>query len=290
MAVLTIDEVAEGRYAQSKSRPFGMEYGRRYIVKCNTQIETEANVIAAGPSLGDLHPDDSFAVCIQQKPTQIKNLPTHYWLNVKYSTLWDQIETEDDPADWRDKVRVGTVYHERPLVNDAISGDAVLNTAGDPFDPPLMHEVALTSISVTKTYSSRPTWLFSHRNTRNDAAITIGGTSIGLGEGRIRDVTIDDEKHSNSFPYYQATIEVEVDDIDTHQANVLNDGMNQLVEESPGNWIKRPCMVREEPAQSPQPLDALGRQIDATTLPATAVVLQWQRYPLSDWTVISFPA
>lgn len=288
MAILSIDEVAEGRWSQSKSRPFGMEYGRRFIVRSDTQLETEANVIAAGPSLGTAHPDDSFAVCIQQKPTQIKKLPDHYWLNVKYSTLWDQIETEDDPADWRDKVRVGTVYHERPLVVDAITGDAVLNKAGDPFDPPIMYEVALTSISVQRHYSSRPTWLFSHRNTRNDAALTIGGTSIALGQGRIRDLTISDEKHSNAFPYFTADIEIEVDDIDTHQAQVLNDGMNQLVLEG-ATYKKRPCMVREEPAQSPQPLDALGRQIDPTTLPGAAVVLQWHRYPLSSWGVIGFP-
>ena len=153
-----------------------------------------------------------------------------------------------------------------------------------------MREVAVTTFRIVKNVGSIPSWLLSMRNTINDADITIRGVSIAKNLARLRAVEISDELYKNAILYYQVDLEIEVDELG-HGAYVLNDGLNELYDGyggTPGD--KRPIMDTGEMIQTPAPLALDGSRIPVTDLPDSAIILQFQRYPEADFSVLNLPA
>mgnify|MGYP000389167234 CR=1 FL=1 len=294
MAIEYVAEVvlSRGRKRKEKALPFVKTYHRKFVVKSTILTETETVILGAAgiPAMADSHPDDSFAICVGRQAVQNPKDHLLWMVTCDYSTDWTPPESETDPTNFRDKVTIGTTFYELPFYEDAITGEGIMNTAGDPFDPPLMREVAVTTFRIVKNVGSIPSWLLSMRNTINDADITIRGVSIAKNLARLRAVEISDELYKNAILYYQVDLEIEVDELG-HGAYVLNDGLNELYDGyggTPGD--KRPIMDTGEMIQTPAPLALDGSRIPVTDLPDSAIILQFQRYPEADFSVLNLPA
>lgn len=293
MSITQFSELAEGRTktekAGSTSSPPEHRYGRRFLAKSDDRLELEDNVLAAGGiALGDTHPSFPFARCVGRRADRVPETLYAWHAVYEYTTHWSEIETSDDPSFFRDVVKWSTRFIELPLIGDAISGDAVINTAKDGFDPPIMVEYGLDVVTIEKNYATFPSFLRTTRNTRNLAAVTIRGEVIAAGEGLLKSVEISDELFQNALLYFKATLEIVLDPVFKHQANVLNDGLNELFN---GNATdKRRILIKGEPVDRPLPLATDGSVIPADHLPASAEVLEFAKYELASWVVLELPA
>lgn len=292
MAVTSSHELPEGQTKSEKagnsSTPPEFRYGRKILSKTNLYLETEDNILnSVGIALGDFHPRYSSARCIGRKSSRVPENKFAWYSTYEYSSNWSEIETSEDVTVFREKVRWGTRYIQLPLIKDAITNKAVMNKANDGFDPPIMFELPLDVISVEKNYGDFPTHLRTLRGTKNDADITIRGQAILEGEAYFKSYEITDELFHNSLPYFKATIELILDPLQLHNAEVLNDGLNELFGGDPDD--KRKIMIKGEPTERPLPLADDGSVIPSGDLPDDAIVLTWNKYTLASWVDIGLP-
>lgn len=288
MAIVDAYEIGKERGSRSQAFPFRLRYTMQFMVMADHNNEPEDNVKAAVMTLGNTHPQDPRAVCIDIRADQVDDLPTHWYVRCEFSSVWDQVETASSPENFRPVAVETTRKIELPLVKDAVSGNPVINTAGDPYDPPLVAQYGVAHWEVRVNFLGRPNWLSALRTTCNNAPIAIYGNVIAIGDALMDEVEIGDQKHASGVAYWPATMQIDVDPVFHHRQIRLNDGMNQLISES-GTVEKRKCQIQKEDAQSPQPLDASGRQIDPATLPGAAYYTSWNQAPLADWSLITFP-
>lgn len=290
MAVIKLAEVPNGRTRAEvlNSDPPEIRYGRRFIAVTDDKTDHEPDILTHGscPQPFDAHPDDPFAKLINRKAELIPDTLHGWYIVAEYSTNWREPETEDDPSMFRDRVTIGTSHVQQPLYFDAETGDAILNTAGDPFDPPLMVDYALTTFQIEKNVLTKPAWLLSLRNTVNDAAITIRGVNIGIKEARLTDVTITDKLYHNLIPYFTVGLSIEAD-ARTQLARVLNDGLFEI---NASTGKKQRIRFAGDEVAHPVPLDSNGASIDPDDLPSAAVALNWNRYPSATWSDLNLPA
>ena len=292
MSVTQYNELAEGRTktekAGSTSTPPEHRYGRRFLAKTNLKRETEDSILnAIGIPLGGYHPDFPIARCVGRRVDRVPETLYAWHAVYEYTTNWAEIETSDEPTFFRDVVRWGTRFIELPLVVDAISDLPVINTAKDRFDPPIMAEYGLDVVNVEKNYAEFPAILRTLRNTKNAAEFTLRGQTVLQGEALLKSVEITDELFHNALPYFKASIELILDPLFFHRADVLNDGLNELF--GGVDTDKRKILIKGEPAQSPQPLAANGSAIPAADVDTTAIILNWNKYTEQSWLNIGLP-
>ena len=292
MAVTSYHELPEGQTKSEKagtsSTPPEHRYGRKALAKTDLYLETEDNILnLIGVALGDYHPSYPFARCIGRKADRVPENKYAWYATYEYTSNWSEIETSDDATIFREKVSWGTRFVQLPLLTDIVTGDAVLNTAKDGFDPPIMYEVALDTIGVEKNYATFPTHLRTLRGTKNDADITIRGQSIPQGEALLKSYNITDELFHNALPYFKVNLEIVLDPLFSHNVDVLNDGLNELF--AGDDTDKRKILIKGEPTERPLPLAADGSKIDAADLPANALILSWNSHLEASWAAIGLP-
>ncbi len=291
MAVTRHIETTVNREASDKASPFTANRSRSFSVRTDS-LESEDTIAnhASTPQLGDSHPDSSFSICSSRKFNQDANSPLDWLITCQYTTDWETVETETDPLLFRPQVTWGTQYVQRPLVVDAAdSSKKVLNTAGDPFDPPVMTDRPLTTCSISMNVAAIPSWIFSLRNKVNNAALTIRGVSIAEELALLRNLTISDDRYKNGTLYFRVEIELLIDE-DGHKVKILNDGLHELDVSRTGTEKRTHIMFDGEPISQPIPLDVDGKAISSDDLPDSALILEFVQYPPADFSVLNLPA
>lgn len=290
MAVDRHIETTQERGSTEKAAPFNKERRRSFIVHTNS-IDTEDTIAAhaSTPDLGDSHPDDAFAICVGRQIKQVDDSNYDWIISCRYATDWENVESETDPNNFRQVVTWGTQFVQTVLTKDVVTDEAIVNTAGDPFDPPLMTDRPLTTCNITTNANAIPTWLFSLRNKVNDAALTIRGVTVPKKTALIRGLTISDERYKNGTLYYRIEIELLIDE-QGHDVKVLNDGLHELDTLRSGTEKRTHIMFDGEPISQPVPLDADGKRIDSDDLPMNAIILNFAQYAEADFSVLNLPA
>ena len=290
MSVTIHRETTAERGSSEKAAPFNFELRRSFSVHTDA-VDTEATIAnhASTPDLGDSHPNNSFAICVGRQIKQVDGSNYDWIVTVRYATDWETVETETDPTDFRPVVSWGTQFVQTVLTKDVVTDEAIVNTAGDPFDPPLMTDRPLTTCNVVGNFTAIPTWLFSLRNKVNDSALTIRGVTVAAELALIRNLSISDARYKNGTIYYRVELELLIDE-DGHKVKVLNDGMHELDTTRTGDEKRTHIMFDGEPISQPVPLDADGKRISSDDLPASAVILDFYQYATADFSVLNLPA
>lgn len=292
MSVVKFAELHSARKSSHSADDNGpiVTYERAFRVVTDDKTDRESVIFAHGscPALGAAHPDNSGALCLRREPRQQSDSPLHWIVTCSYSTRYGNVETDDDPTVWAAEVDYDDQELQVPLITDVDTGKAIVNTAGDPPNPPLMTRRSATVINILKRVTSVPAYLFDYRFTRNASPITIEGQTIAAGRAAITSIRLGRIQKHKTTAFRELSIRLEIART-THKIDVLNAGYYQLRD---GNQkLKEQCLLSNgEPVQSPVPLDASGRQIAAADLPDAAVVNSWNQYPAVDFTPLGLPA
>ena len=233
--------------------------------------------------IGDQHPDDSNAYLTKISPRCTDGY-TGWEVDIEYNT---ERRLANDPTNDEVLVAFNSEIYQVPLYTDAVSGELICNSAGDPFiDPMLTRDECDLVATITGNSATIPTWFLDQQNTVNNATISIGDAYSSLscladqvkfqraktGSVQIRDNT---RFYSYSFDLYIK--------LSKWTAYPLDAGFREL--DYSGDLIQIRNAGDGEEVTAPAPLDGLGSALDNPS-PANNVVRTVYKYPRGDLTVL----
>ena len=252
---MTVHFLEEDAGARTATNSRGVRtYTRAFRFETDSQTDDawEVGSHPDSPRIGQAFRD---AWCISVTPACTD--PWKGWtVTAEYSSA---IEMNEDPTQDAMQIRVYTEQFQKPAVFDK-DGNKIVNSAGDPFDPPLMMDDSRRVISLVRNVAAYPSWVLTYQDAVNSDTFTVRGITYAVGVGKVQSVSISDAQVRNGYPFY--TLEVlihlqkngwilqpldvgfrELDYAGTSLINILNPGDNE-----------RPS--------APVPLDGAGRALD----------------------------
>jgi len=201
MTITYIEEKADGRWA--KNSKGARTYQAQFLLTTSSQTERPYHVGSHPwlPRIGSVHPDDYLAYC-----TDLSVDPTDPWsgwtVTASYTT---EREITENPLLEPAVITWGTEQYQKPAVVDT-SGNLIVNSAGDPFDPPFMMDDARPTVTFSKNVVAAPAYLLSFQDAVNTDAFTIDGVPVAAGVAKVQSVGLSEWQRREEYAYRVVTI------------------------------------------------------------------------------------
>jgi len=225
---------------------------------------------ASLPRIGSVHPEDASAWC--RELTVENDAPFAGWVvTANYSSERELSETPtSDPA----VITWDSEQFQRPLIQDN-TGDAVVNSAGDFFDPPPMIDDSRRVVSVQKNLTAVPTWILDYQDAVNSDQFTVDGVTIAIGTAKMQRVSVGQEDIRNGTTFRQVTFTMHLQR-DGWTMDILDAGFRRI---DPGDSTKRIAISLDDGTEPTTPalLDGSGGLLSNPT-PANAVFKTFSVY------------
>lgn len=255
-----------------------------FRVFSNDPDESRINVRAALPLPGTPHSEDNSAFCRGRSAVRSAESRLIWECTVEYE--FDPKEPEEpteSPLDEPTKFRWTAGLYTKPVIKDR-NGDAIVNSAGDFFDPPPEREVPRVSVNIQKNVASVPVAVLTYPGRVNDSSFTVDGVSVVAEAAKITAIDVGELQEKDDIPYrvFTCTIEFEEDTWDLElldQGYRIKDGTDLkdiLIEDEDGEF-NRPS--------SPVLLDGSGGKLTDPS-PTTAVFKTFHVQKLLDFSVL----
>jgi hypothetical protein len=263
------------------------------VFRCETSSANDngGNVLAytGFPQFIDTLPGFPMLICVDRdaRPNGDADHPKFWLATFRYETFRgdDATQQPENPIDRDPKVSWGGDQFETPAIQDIVTGNAILNTAGDPFDPPKMIDDSRLVVTVDYALASVPTWILDYRNSVNAAAFTIEGIAVGIKEAKLSDVTVSAWEWDKTYRHRKVRLTLHLNDKDW-RSRPLNEGLHEIKDGK-----KQRVLINGHEAAQPVPLDINGLEIPYTTLPGAAIPAgPFDVYPAKDFTVLNIPS
>ncbi len=180
-------------------------YTRTFRLKTSAQTERAYHVgsHASLPVIGEVHPDDAGAWC-----TTLSVDPSDPWkgwtVTAEYSTERELAEDPtDDPAD----ITWGYEQFQKPAITN-YAGEAILNSAGDPFDPAIMIDDSRPYVTISKNLSSVPVWIMTYQDAVNSSSFVVDGVTVGAGLAKMQNITVTRPQSRNGTSFRTVTFSI----------------------------------------------------------------------------------
>lgn len=225
---------------------------------------------ASLPRIGSVHPEDASAWC--RELTVDNDEPYVGWtVTANYSSERELSETPtSDPA----VITWDSEQFQKPLIQDK-DGDAVVNSAGDFFDPPAMMDDSRRVVTVQKNLTAVPAWILDYQDAVNSDSFSVDGVTIAIGTAKMQRVSVGAEDIRNGIAFRQVTFTMHLQR-DGWDMQILDAGFRRI---DPGDSTKRIAISLDdgtEPA-TPALLDGSGGLLSNPT-PANAVFKTFSVY------------
>jgi hypothetical protein len=268
VAVTYIGEDPAGRTAQNNKG--ARTYQRRFRLDASSQADGPFAVgsNASLPVIGNVHPEDPNAFCISL--TVENTNPWKGWtVTANYS---DERTIDDTPTDDAASISWNSEQFQKPAVFD-LSGNLIVNSAGDPFDPPAMMDDSRRVVTVEKNLAVVPTWILDYQDAVNNDTFSVDGVSIAIGKAKMQAVTVGPRQRRNGTIFRTVTFTIHLQR-DGWLLDILDAGFRRKI--SGGRENIKNNGDGEAPT-APVPLDGNGQPIDDPT-PTNCVFLQFPVY------------
>lgn len=245
-------------------------YTRTFRLTTSAKTETAYDVgsHASLPVIGEVHPDDSNAFCTTLTPD-----PTDPWRGWTVTAQYSDARTlAEDPTDDSAIITWGSEQFQKPVVFDR-NGNFVVNSAGDPFDPPLMVDDSRRVVTVQKNLAVVPTWILDYQDAVNSDSFTVDGYLVGAGLAKMQSVTVGERQRRNGTVFRTVTFTIHLQR-DGWMLNALDAGFRENVYGALANI--RNSDDGELPA-APVPLDGSGQALANPSF-TTCVFLPFEVY------------
>jgi hypothetical protein len=296
MAVESVQELkGEGSRSGKWDVNSGRGYTRKLLVITNDKDDGPATVMAqVGSTYGDLYIPgygsefDNFCYCQSVDCQPVGDDGMMWELTLAYgwyNALVAGGGPTQNPLAMPIEVSWSLRDHETVLDTDQ-NGNAVVNTAGDPFDPPLVIDDPRLVMTVVRNESAfNVGWVIAYRNAVNSDAFA-GFPPL---TSKVLNISSRSQWHQDAGWYYQTTYEFEFltasIDYDTntgYRPRVLSQGFRAI---SSVDSKLYHMTIRGVPVNSPMLLDANGYQLGLKQQPYWQT---FQAYPELPFAVFSF--
>jgi hypothetical protein len=288
VTVTLFDEIHSGRQGSSEGLAKTTS-SRSWRVVTNNRYDDDVFVIRYGlssnllPQLYSPHPSWQALTARKVTASNQADSPHHYIVTVEYSSAPLDKEDKDkednpDPTTRPAVIKWNTVLYREAVEKD-VDGDAILNSAGDYFDPPIERDRSNWTCNVRKNLANPPTWLLDYNNCPiNSSSFTVDGVSVQARKARLSMIDIGEKQIENDVNFRTVTITLEFKK-EGWQASILDQGLKEV----DGGELK-PIMIDGKSLTSPQLLSG-GVHIDAPS-PDNAEFLDYDIYDEKDFSVL----
>lgn len=257
MTVQFKEEIPEGRSARNSKGARTYQRKFRLISNDKTDGPFEVGSEAHLPLIGSAHPEDANAFCIEL--TVENTEPYAGWtVTANYS---DERQIDDDPTNDEAEINWGSEQFQKPAVFD-LQGRLILNSAGDPFDPPAMMDDSRRVVTVSKNLAVVPAWILDYQDAVNSDAFTVDGLAVAIGRAKMQSVTVSPKQRRNGTTFRVVTFTIHLQR-DGWSLDILDAGFRRVI--SGGRENIRNAGDNELPT-APVPLNGAGQPIANPTV------------------------
>lgn len=292
MSVLRISEKWDGRGGESGGIT-DTRSTRSFLVITSSRYDDEFTIAASGllPTQFSSHPHFAFLTARR----------TRYNQRSEHSRVWDvEVEYSSEPLSQREQeeaqqqspnplarapqVRWASQQYAKAIHKD-LDGKALVNSAGDPFDPPVEVDRSRWVVTISKNVSSVPPVILTYSDSINDNPFTIGGVTVEAKKAKLMALEISELQVENDIQFYVFTYAMEFRK-EGWTLEVLDQGLRQ---KDPNDATLRIRIQDDgDPAQdvqSPWPLDGSGGKL-ADPKFDTVKFLEFRAYEERDFSIL----
>ena len=225
---------------------------------------------ASLPTIGSTHPDDSGAWC---RRLRVENTdPFAGWTVTAESS--SELELTTHPTLQPAEITWDSEQFQKVLIQDK-DGDAVVNSAGDFFDPPPMIDDSRRVVTVKKNLTAVPTWILDYQDAVNSDLFSVDGVSIAVGTAKMQRVSVGIEETRNGTTFRPVTFTLHLQR-DGWTVDILDAGFREI---DPTDSTQRIAISLDDGTEPTQPalLDGSGAVLSNPS-PTTAVFLTFNAY------------
>lgn len=178
MAVVSVTELPERGGKNSRGI---RTYTRTFKITVNSQSDDPyvAGSSPLLPKIGSSHPSDPFAWCVD-----IDVKAAGGWTVYLATATYDSTnELNENPLAEPVVIEWDGENYDEALVYDT-NGDAVLNSAGDPFEN-AMRERTRRVVTAVRNISAVPSWIITSEDAVNSSAFILDGFTIPTGKAKL---------------------------------------------------------------------------------------------------------
>lgn len=297
MAVVRFNEIWQDRSTDLGGRQ-DSKATRSWRVITDERYTREAEIFEYGedngkiPPLYDPHPAWPNLTARRRTCKNQSDSPLHWIVTVEYSDApFDESDREDEPEEFDNPLlRPARISWSSSRYKEAIyvseDGEAIINAAGDYFDPPAETERVYWVINVSKNVAAVPDWVLTVNMPINESTTVIQGLSFDAETLRLIDLQISEQKTEGLFQFYEVRLQIEYK-VDGWLARPLNQGLYELFADptvSTGKG-KRRALVDGKPAVAPVLLGDDGFRL-INPLPADATYMEYRINPYLDFNLL----
>ena len=166
-----------------------------YRVRTDNRFDDQVTVLqaAALPFLGQPYPNDPSSYCNSLRARNEGASPYFWTVTATYS---NEREASDSPLDDPIEYQWATEQFQEVADTDR-NGQGIVNSAGDPFDPPIMRDNSRRTVTITSNEAFVPTWILSYQDAVNSDAINVDGLSVSAGQAKCQQVSVSPIRQRN---------------------------------------------------------------------------------------------
>ena len=280
MAAVSAVERTEGKRAWKRIGSRG--YRRVWLV--TTDDPTDGPAVARGhasiPALGAGFPTDSDAEVIRVDPQPYMDR-IHFLVVVDYETPTERTP-EEDPRDETPIIAWDFIEQEVVVEKDK-DGNAVLNSARDPFDPPATETAYLLRFTAQRNedladYDPGDAWVM--QGSTNSVPYLLTNKTILTRQSLLTRYS-GARRTRNAITYWDVNYEIVIVD-DNWDLELLDQGLFQR-----SGTRKSRILVDGQDAEQPQRLDGSGVALAPTAAPSASVFGTWRVKKEKDFSVLN---
>lgn len=216
------------------------------------------------------HPSLPGFVCRKLRLEQDNDSPLHWTASATYSSrpvsnLDIQVQQANTPVNRAAEISWNAAGYQKATEQDK-DGKAILNSAGDPFDPPIEIEQYRWVATISKNVLSVPAWLLQYAGAVNSDTYIIDGLTIPAKGSRITGLGISEwktDKITTGVEYRYRTISLRIEfRYELYTLKVLDQGFHQ---KDPADSTKRIPIYEDGSVElrvtTPRLLDGAGSKL-----------------------------
>lgn len=283
MQVISVDEIFEGRQS-SQDQLWKRTYTRIFRVVTDDPHVGSGAVraavpVAIGMKYSTGYETDFGAYCQKITATQESVGDGKSWLVTCEYGPYDSTQWPENPLDRQPEISWEYQQYQE-VASEDINGDSIVNSAGDPFDPPIMKDFSRPILTLVRNESNfDPLLAYNNRDKVNSNSF------FGADAGQVKCQSITPRRVFNQDIgwYWTVTYQFIFND-KGWKPQIYDMGFRQL---DPSDDTKR-IEITDEHGQrisSPWPLDENGQPLAPGDKPAT---IEFEIYESIDFSVFNF--
>ena len=277
IALVSGREATFGKITENESK-------LRWLCETSSNFDTEDMIASYGYSNNILplpyvsyQPIYSMQLCRKILMAQDSTAPRKWDINATYSS--EPLKESDNPVEDPTLRPVKIKWKAQPyrkVVDRDNDGKAILNSAGDYFDPPLEKDASHWVATITKNVESVPTSILIYTDAINANSFQIQGMAVNQYVAKIVDLEISELQTEGDFEYYTFTYALEFRPHELwHPFKVLDQGTRYM--DGSAMKVIMDDATPPRPVSSPRLLDGLGGVLGSPS-PTTAVYRDFSIY------------